>query len=314
LAYLRRCDMIKQTPDPRVIEFIDNTDLSMFKSIQGSSTPENPKPISLSLNHQPLLPDSISVVARILNDATCQPVSVLECVKASLTGMELDILMKSIAQNGVHSLTTINFSENQFGGVKHTEALKTLANLLSSSPTLNELNLNDTNMDDESWEIVLRTIKNDNKKVVAPIKRLGISRNQITAKGMHSISELLGMSNNGKPCLITLTAHENQIGDEGAGLVAKSIQNIESLLHIDLQDNQIGDDGVLEIVKALSSSHLQSLDLTMNNITSASAQPLSHLAQVNETLESLSFLNYHLDVQGLTVMRLLYRYGYAPKT
>ncbi len=109
-----------------------------------------------------------------------------------------------------------------------------------------------------------------------------------------------------------LDLSRNGIGDDGCMLIAEWMATMQTtLLYLNLCDNNIGDKGASMIAEKLQvNDTLLVFDISQNErMTDTSARAMSYMCQINASLEEVKFLSYALDVQSLTVMRLLYRYG-----
>ncbi len=180
----------------------------------------------------------------------------------------------------------------------------------------------------------------------SPLRRLDLSGNTLSSVGVSSMIRILGMSQS-SAALAVLNLSDNRIDNEGAKALASwirprsapstatsstSLSSSSSspgaaaaaaavagepafpslcLLHLDLSRNRVGDAGVVALARAIARQGVMvSLDLSGNvDIADDGAAALSHLAQVNESLQQLAFLHYRLSTQGLTAMRLLHKYG-----
>jgi hypothetical protein len=128
-----------QVADKRIVDFIDNTNLSLYRPpvdgkpfelpeedpnppVGGSAAAAaiaNPPPPSapaapalpLLLNDKSVTLDTCSVVARIVGDPISQPVSVLEVKNTNCGSTEVDVLCSAIAQNPFSAIRTLNLSD-----------------------------------------------------------------------------------------------------------------------------------------------------------------------------------------------------------
>ena len=88
-----------------------------------------------------------------------------------------------------------------------------------------------------------------------------------------------------------LSLGENQIGDEGAKAIGKTLQTNTSLQFLNLDDNQIGNEGAKAIGKALqTNTSLLNLDLSGNQIGNEGAIAIGKGLQTNTSLQYL-YLN-----------------------
>jgi len=160
-------------------------------------------------------------------------------------------------------------------------------------------------------EAMAKAMISDGKSIQCPLKKLELSKNEISDKGVASLLRTLQRGVVSAPELVFLCLNENKVGPQGADLLARLLSGSKALMHLHLRDNVIPDSGAMTIARVLrSNTTLMTLDLSLNDtISHTGAAALARMAQVNESLESLCFLDHKLNRQGLTVMRLLNTYG-----
>jgi hypothetical protein len=138
--------------------------------------------------------------------------------------------------------------------------------------------------DDGAIETLSKAIA-DSKggKLVSPLRRICLDRNELTSKSAAVLSEVFGGSA-ARSSLVHLSLARNLIGDDGVVALGNRLLwwPDSSLLHIDLHGNAIGDAGATALAKILAAlqdrCRVLTLDLSSNpKMTAASGAALAHL-------------------------------------
>jgi hypothetical protein len=165
---------------------------------------------------------------------------------------------------------------------------------------------------------------------VSTISVIDLSHNMIGDVGVQALTGVFQSSLSLSSCVSLISLTHNPVGDAGIAALCnwlkaprpasgygKSGQHSQApyramaMSHLLLKGTLIGDQGAVTLCGALVwSTSMSTVDLvSCNKIGAEGAAALSHLAQINESLEFLRFLNYRLTTQGLNAMRLMYRFG-----
>jgi len=221
--------------------------------------------------------------------------------------VELELLLNGICKHPAPTITSMDFTRNPllFG---NNDSYLVLARLLTQPQSrLEELILDNCEIEDHGLAFIAKKLEDDKLTITAPLKRVSLAKNHISCEGAAALTSLLTSNRT----LVHLRLAENRIRDQGGASLAKLLSVHESLRVLDLAENQISDGGAVALAKALETRHLlKSLQLQHNDhISPVGARALTHMAQRNQSLESLSFLSHRLKEQGLVVMRLIYHYG-----
>lgn len=125
-----------------------------------------------------------------------------------------------------------------------------------------------------------------------PVRELAVSMSSLAAFALHSRS------------LTSLKLWNNNLGAEGASLLAPAIVNLPNLLVISLGCNSIGARGVKALGPALTTSRssdpvLQKLDLTQNSLADAGINALVPFLSKLARLRSLSLISNGVTDSGV---------------
>ena len=214
------------------------------------------------------------------------------------------------------SLQSLALSSNKIG----TEGAQAIAKALKKSQSLQHLNLACNSIDDKGIQALAVALQKN-----LSLQILDLTWNKMTATGVQTLTEvlkeneslqqlLLGKThavfspfhhtNNGRltyDVLITPRGpiQQLQIGDTGALMIAKAIENNQSLQQLNLSHNRIGITGVRALAKALEKNRsLQGLTLKRNEIDSAGALALAVALEKNQTLQQLNLAGNKIKDEG----------------
>ena len=117
----------------------------------------------------------------------------------------------------------------------------------------------------------------------------------VTVNGINaSVGQITGC-----PQLKKLILRWNNIGDDGAKMIADALNGHHSLKTLVLRCNNIGDDGAKHIADALKDNHsLTILDLKENNICADGAKMIADVLKYNHSLKELSLSDNNIGANG----------------
>jgi len=334
LSYAHRCEQVKEKPDPRILDFL-NTVPTHATPTQMTDKPSNKGPTKaeewpashpLVLNGKKISLDSISVVARILSDSNTCPgggVSRLECVDASLTPLELEVLCKALADSDFnvvdnrekersgsadfkrqqtatdlapdykpseeHGVSCINFSRNTFVGAQDKEklpAVDALCKVLRVSTRLTELNLQECKLGDAGVEIIATAFPT----MQGTLRRLVLSGNNISDKGAIALSTHLAkgiaLRQSKSP---SLSAASGDVSDSGVTRSPSNQFRVHTLEELTLDRNMIADEGAVAISKflAVDKCALLRVFLHFNKIADKGIIAVAEAMRVNASIKFL---------------------------
>mmetsp|Transcript_34446 Transcript_34446/g.50728 ORF Transcript_34446/g.50728 Transcript_34446/m.50728 type:complete len:458 (+) Transcript_34446:213-1586(+) len=166
------------------------------------------------------------------------------------------------------SISEMHLYENEIG----VAGVQSMVPFLQSAANLRWLNLDDTNLQSEGFNLLLwalrgspieklscarcgiESIEIDNNNFPQHLKHLSLSLNSIKADGCRGLAKLL---QGGGARLSTLWVNHNKIDDDGVEILVDALQNNTSLKTLDLKGNDgISDHGdmmLLQLVNDVSS-------------------------------------------------------------
>eukprot|EP00457_Paulinella_chromatophora_P000850 gb/GEZN01000850.1/.p1 GENE.gb/GEZN01000850.1/~~gb/GEZN01000850.1/.p1 ORF type:complete len:1062 (-),score=216.41 gb/GEZN01000850.1/:341-3526(-) len=310
--YLNTCKENREPKDKRIMKFLDYVKDGYSDFVTAEFEPS----ATLVLAGQPLGEHGLEMLKLILENPLMGTVYKLEMPNCSLSARDFFVIVSAIGRNQdpEQGLQVLNLSHNLLfppeSSPEHEGAYQPLLNLLSQpNSSLEELHLDDTGLDAHILNNCLRKLGETNETVTARLKFLDLSNNLLGDNGAFALCRLCS---NMEQALVSLTLNGCDIADQGAVKIAEEILDVFPALRVlNLVWNDIGNGGAKAIGHVLSQRHtLKALDLSHNDmIKFEGAKELTHMAQRNESLQKLFFLQNRLTQQGLTVMRLIYKYG-----
>ena len=93
--------------------------------------------------------------------------------------------------------------------------------------------------DDLCLEAMAKAMISDGKAIQCPLKKLELSKNEITCKGITALLRTLQRGPVSAPDLVYLSLNENKVGPQGADLLARLLAGSKTLLHLHLRDNLV---------------------------------------------------------------------------
>ncbi|KAL7463051.1 hypothetical protein ACHAXS_003431 [Conticribra weissflogii] len=117
---------------------------------------------------------------------------------------------------------------------------------------------------------------------------LELPLNCISARGVASLAAVICHSHGEYDSIVRVRLNSNEVGDEGARILASAMRKLPNLKELHLANNNIGDDGILSLFPKLTLTSLEYLDLYGNRIGSIGSTELgknlpnlSHLKELN---------------------------------
>jgi Ran GTPase-activating protein (RanGAP) involved in mRNA processing and transport len=168
-----------------------------------------------------------------------------------------------------------------------------IADLLGQSATLQVLSLANCDLDNDSLSVLASSIKSNREQL--PLESLQLSFNQISCKGVESLSNAIW----GCRSLRELLLDNNQIGDRGAGQIAAVLASANRLETLNVGFNRIKAVGIKAIMKTVPESEsLHSLSLSGNTVDASAARSIAYALAFNHSLLSLSLVNTSIQHEG----------------
>ncbi|XP_059815149.1 NACHT, LRR and PYD domains-containing protein 12-like [Hypanus sabinus] len=200
-----------------------------------------------------------------------------------------------------------------------------LASVLSTKPSLTELNLSGNKLGDSGVKLVSAALRNPECK----IQRLWLTRVGLTDSGAEDLVSALSTN----PSLTGLDLSDNKLGDSGVKLVSAALRNPEckiqklwlervgltdsgaedlvsalstnpSLTDLNLSDNKLGDSGVKLVSAALRNPEckIQKLELGDVGLTDSGAEDLASALSTKPSLTELYLSNNKLGDSGVKLV------------
>jgi hypothetical protein len=310
--YERRCAMIKQKPDARILNFLEERSLQRNNATDCSKIIEA---VPLTLSGEQLSLDSVSVIARVLESPLLPPISVLTIENSNLGAIEVEVLIEALIKNNNSKLHTVNFSENLLAlGSNSADGWKAIGRLIAKSKEiqLKHLILQHCGLDEQAAKAIKQgfsAVNNGNSS--AFLQRLVADNNEINAAALQSLVDILAPKNNDYQ-LQHLELQNNYLDSKSGPMLAELLKQQKHLLFLNLRDNKLNCEAIEPFAAALRNhQNLLSIDLSSNLIGDKGNLAISHAVQVNTSLEQIRFNQFLLDRQGLAMMRLVAKYGVA---
>eukprot|EP00808_Paulinella_micropora_P031077 g83230.t1 len=309
LKYLGNCKESREPTDKRLMRFLDFVKDGYSDVTSAETEPST----SLVLSGQPLLEHGLGLLKLVLENPLMGTVHRLEMQHCGLGARDFFVLVSAIGRNRDpdQGLQVLSMSHNLLFPPPDGEGSyqPLLALLTQENSCLEELCLENTGLDSKVLEHCLRKLHQTQEPVTARLKYLDLSNNLLGDAGAAALCELCDVMQNS---LIAASLNGCFVGDPGMVLIAENwLAKFDSLRVLNLVGNEVGDQGAQAIGEILSKRHiLKALDLSNNDlIKDTGAKALAHMAQRNQSLNKLFFLQHQLNEQGLTVLRLVYKYG-----
>ena len=177
----------------------------------------------------------------MLVSAIAATASVTEC---KLRGNELGVEVWTIIFNTLRDSPTSKIATWDLLGEKlGPEIAKPLAEYISVTTSLTELNLFENNMGEDGGLAIAKALKSNRSL-------LTLKSNYLGARGAKAMEEALKVNN----VLKTLEAPSNGIDDEGAKALAEGLFVNASVTELNLNDNNIGAEGAKALAASLAAN------------------------------------------------------------
>jgi Ran GTPase-activating protein (RanGAP) involved in mRNA processing and transport len=150
-------------------------------------------------------------------------------------------------------------STNTFGRI--TVAVDYIAEGLGSNSTLRNIDLSSCALRDDGVSTLARNLDFRN----TTLQKLTLKNNYITSTGVGVLFETMEHNSH----IMDLDLDSNRIGNEGAGLLARSLGNnaLPNLTRFSLSQRRIPDDGIITLISALEQNQsLLHLDLRHSHL------------------------------------------------
>jgi Ran GTPase-activating protein (RanGAP) involved in mRNA processing and transport len=183
-------------------------------------------------------------------------IKVLDIAGNTFRDTESTVILRDILRSN-KTMTTLNLSANAFG--QTTGAVECIADGLSSSSTLLQIDLSHCHLGDNGVSILAQNLGSRN----TTLQKLTLDNNSITSMGVGVLLETMVQNSH----ITDLDLRHNHIGNEGASLLARSLGNnaLPNFTRVSLCQCGIGDDGLIALVSALEqNTSLLYLDLRNN--------------------------------------------------
>jgi Ran GTPase-activating protein (RanGAP) involved in mRNA processing and transport len=219
----------------------------------------------------------------------------LDISENNLIDLKSAILLREVLRRN-KTVTTLDLSRNVFG--ETNGAVQCIADGLGSNSTLLKIDLSRCALGDDGVSTLARSLGSQN----VALQKLSLVRNLITSTGIGMLLETMEQS-----CRITdLDLESNDIGDEGASLLAMALANsvLPNLTRLSLNSCGIGDDGFIELVSALE-QNASLLQLDLRQYHDLSDRAFLALAESLPEIKVLQRLDLHSYTGLASIMPLL---------
>jgi Ran GTPase-activating protein (RanGAP) involved in mRNA processing and transport len=184
-----------------------------------------------------------------------------------------------------------------------------LANILSTTQTLRELDLSDNQVESQGLLALLPALTHE----TCALRRLDLYNNKLGATGATQIAAILRDNRS----LRELRIGKNNLGrKKSLKAIATALQRNATLRTLDLSHNQIDDGGAILLAPVLdpevSQSRLRRLDLTYNKIWPEGVRNLTGaLLEGNRTLRCLNLSMNHVGPEGAESLAVLLKFSFT---
>ncbi|XP_072107078.1 NACHT, LRR and PYD domains-containing protein 3-like [Mobula birostris] len=257
----------------------------------------------LGLSGNELGDSGVKLVSAALRNPECK-IEKLELNNVGLTDSGAEDLVSALSTNP--SLSELSLSDNKLrdSGVKPMSAAlrnpeckiqklwlncvgltdsgaEDLVSVLSTKPSLTELDLSVNELGDSGVRLVSAVLRNPECK----IQKLGLNCVGLTDSGAEDLASALSTN----PSVTELNLSDNELGDSGVKLVSAALRNPECKIR-KLRLTRVGltDSGAEDLVSALSTKpSLTELHLGSNSLTDRSVPALRRLILTLPSLERI---------------------------
>jgi hypothetical protein len=179
------------------------------------------------------------------------------------------------------SLTTIDLGKNKFSDTGCQQIASALR-ATGADSRLRRLNLEQNKIGDKGIDQLCRAVR-----AVPSLTILKLGKNNFGLQGLRSIALLL--RNSPTCCLKSLDLRSNNVGNEGATILADALSENRTLLYLYLNCNHLDNRGVARLAAALKhNQHLRTLDLQRNQFDDIGANAfVKTLANDNDSFVKL---------------------------
>ena len=128
------------------------------------------------------------------------------------------------------------------------------------------------------------------------VKELHMWSNSLTTEEASALSDMMS-------CLELLNIMDNQVGDDGALILAEGLVKTNTLRELNISNNEIGSTGAVAIVESLSSNtSLKVLDISGNTINEAGASTIADALTKNKILKELSLFDNNTSIESAMII------------
>eukprot|EP00736_Rhodelphis_marinus_P014331 Rmarinus@m.21096 len=276
LNYLKKLRAMCLTPDPRVVRFFMNPDVTL-----------------LVMEDSPLTLEAVFAIAEPLRGAEfLQRLSLRNCSLPDIA-MKCD-LAESLRQST--SLEYINLAENELG----PDAALDLANVLQFNKRIKVLCLDDNRLGDKGVATLAEVLP------TCALTHLSLASNDITDDGVSSLCKALlhpidGDAADGSRFFPSIRLSRNVVSDAGAKELAELCVSLPSVTTLLLDHNQISNSGAESIADTLIDGECSVTDINLahNAIGNPGGQALARMLAAKPHITSLDLSSNRVGEEGL---------------
>lgn len=198
----------------------------------------------------------------------------------------------SIARS--HGSAFVGMQELFLGGTGlGSVGCQAVAKLLERTSSIRVLSLPNCSIGDEEVSVLAASIRVN--RIRLPIESLQLSFNNITHRGLESLSNALW----GSSTLKELKVDNNEIGDRGAHQIAAVLPALKALEVLDVGFNGILAPGLGLLMKAVADTdQISSLSLSGNTIDVTSAKAVAYALAYNQSLRTIFLVHCSITHEG----------------
>jgi hypothetical protein len=223
-------------------------------------------------------------------------INVLDMSGNRLDGMDSAEIFRAILRSN-KTTTALDLSGNKLG--QTTGAVECIADGLGSNSTLLKIDLSSFALFDGGVSILAQSLGSRN----TTLQKLILDNDSITSMDVGVLLETMEQSSHH---VTDLGLQRLYIGNEGAGLLARSLRNnaLPNLTHLSLSNNEIGDDGFIALVSALE-QNTSLLQLNLRYCPGVSERAFLALAELLPEIKVLQRVDFDWCTGLASAMPLL---------
>eukprot|EP01012_Entosiphon_sulcatum_P032605 TRINITY_DN41447_c0_g1_i1.p1 TRINITY_DN41447_c0_g1~~TRINITY_DN41447_c0_g1_i1.p1 ORF type:complete len:600 (-),score=97.31 TRINITY_DN41447_c0_g1_i1:4-1803(-) len=235
-----------------------------------------------------------------IGDATSRLIStseqIITCADNNITIEETKRFAEALVANRSAASIFLTCRELPHNGIGD-DGIKLLTQAVLQRPDLLSVGFDHCNLSQDGAIIAAAILR---QPTSALLTEFNIANNNIEARGIKALCDSLQQ---GGLALRSLAVCGNEIGVEGAQLLAAMLRTNRTLTALDCGENDIGNEGAQAISHVLlQNDSLTRLNIRGNNVTPDGLRFLAKMLQTNQTLASLDLSDNNIGDEGAELL------------